>query len=176
MPTKGTLTVDERAFEVEGLSWMDHEFGTSFLEPAQLGWDWLALQLDEGTDLMLYEMRRRDGQRDPYSKGTMVDREGRPTRLDVTRFALEPIERWTSPASGASYPVAWRVRIPSRRAVLTVRAVIPAQELRTERSTRVTYWEGAVTVEGQMDGRPVRGRGYLEMTGYSGESLSDALR
>ena len=176
MPTRGAIIVAGESFEVEGLSWMDHEFGSSFLEPAQLGWDWFALQLDEGTDLMLYEMRRQDGRRDPHSKGTVVDASGRSSSLPVSDFTLEPLERWTSASSKASYPVAWRVRIPSRRAVLTVRAVIPAQELRTERSTRVTYWEGAVTVDGEFEGRAVRGRGYLEMTGYSGRSLGSVLR
>jgi len=176
MPARGTVTIDGERFDVEGFGWMDHEFGSSFLEPGQVGWDWFSIQLDDGTDVMLYGMRRDDGSRDPHSSGTLVDAWGRPTRLGSRDFTLSPGETWRSVASGASYPVAWRVEVPGQRLVLDVRTPLPAQELRTERSTRVTYWEGAIEVTGTRAGRPVRGRGYLEMTGYTGQPLSDVLR
>ena len=173
--TTGRLTIDGEAFDVEGLSWMDHEFGTSFLEPAQAGWDWFSIQLDDGTDLMVYVMRRIDGARDPRSSGTLVAAEGRvPLRVDD--FRLTPGRRWTSPASGAAYPVAWRVEIPPHGLDLEVTAAVDAQELQTGRSTGVTYWEGAIDVRGTRRGAPVAGSGYLEMTGYAGAPMSTVLR
>src|SRR6185369_16756486 len=156
--TRGTITVDGRAVEVEGLSWMDHEFGTSFLEPEQLGWDWFSIQLDDGTDLMVFQLRRKDGSRDAHSSGTIVDAAGGAIAIAPGEFDLAPGRVWQSTASGASYPIEWRVTIPSRGIDLTVRAAVEDQELRTERSTGVAYWEGAVDVEGTRDGRPVRGR------------------
>jgi predicted secreted hydrolase len=176
MPTHGTVTVGGRAIKVSGLSWMDHEFGTTFLEKEQVGWDWFSLQLDDGRDLMVFQLRRRDGSIDPQSSGTLVepDRSYRHVALDGG-FALEPGRAWTSPGSGGRYPVEWRVRLPRESIDLSVRAVLDDQELRTGLSTGVNYWEGAIDVKGSAKGRPVQGRGYLEMTGYAGRGL-DALR
>ena len=175
LPTTGRLTVGGDSFDVAGASWMDHEFGSSFLEPAQAGWDWFSIQLDDGTDLMLYTMRRLDGSADPWSSGTVVA-PGGVTRLRAGDYRLVPGRRWTSPESGAAYPVAWRISIPSLGVALRAEAAVDAQELRTGRSTGVTYWEGAIDVHGTRGGRPVTGRGYLEMTGYAGPPLSRVLR
>ena len=175
MRTTGRLVVDGEAIEVEGSSWMDHEFGTSFLEPAQAGWDWFSIQLDDGTDLMVYVMRRTDGARDRHSSGTLVSAAGiAPLRVDDYR--LTPGRRWTSPASGAAYPVTWRIEIPPHGIALEVTAAVDAQELETGQSTGVTYWEGAIDVRGTRDGVPVIGAGYLEMTGYAGAPMSTVLR
>ncbi|MCC7010126.1 MAG: carotenoid 1,2-hydratase [Acidobacteria bacterium] len=177
MPTRGTIVAGGRRIAVTGTSWMDHEFGTSFLEPTQVGWDWFSIQLDDGRELMLFELRQKDGGVDPRSSGTLVDADGAatPVRLD-SGFRLEPGRRWTSRASGATYPVEWRVRVPAAALDLAVSAALDDQELRTERSTGVTYWEGAVDVAGTSGGRRVAGRGYLEMTGYSGQVMGDFLR
>lgn len=175
MRTTGRLVVDGEAIEVEGSSWMDHEFGTSFLEPAQAGWDWFSIQLDDGTDLMVYVMRRTDGARDRHSSGTLVSAAGiAPLRVDDYR--LTPGRRWTSPASGAAYPVTWRIEIPPHGIDLEVTTAVDAQELETGQSTGVTYWEGAIDVRGTRDGVPVTGVGYLEMTGYAGAPMSTVLR
>jgi predicted secreted hydrolase len=176
MPTRGSLAIDGERFEVTGASWMDHEWGTSFLEPGQLGWDWFSIQFDDGTELMLFQIRRDDGKADPFASGTLVDREGRVTPLDASAFSLRAGQAWTSPRSGARYPVAWQVAVPGHAMALDVRAAFPAQELRTERSTAVTYWEGTIEVTGTRGGRPLSGRGYLEMTGYTGQSMSEVLR
>jgi predicted secreted hydrolase len=173
--TTGRLEVAGESFDVEGLSWMDHEFGTSFLEPAQAGWDWFSIQLDDGTDLMLYTMRLLDGSADPRSSGTVATPAG-VTRLRVGDYRLVPGRRWTSPESAGAYPVAWRIAIPSLGVDLQAEAAVDAQELRTGRSTGVTYWEGAVTVRGQVGERAVSGRGYLEMTGYAGRPMSEMFR
>ena len=176
MPTTGQLRLDGELIDVTGASWMDHEFGTTFLEPGQVGWDWFSLQLDDGTDLMIYEFRRGDGEPDDFSSGTWVGANGAVTRLDRDQFMLVPGRRWSSPTSGAAYPVEWRVDVPSRQAELTVEALVDAQELDTANSTGVTYWEGAVTVRGRIGEREIQGRGYLEMTGYVGRPMSEVFR
>ena len=169
MPTRGTLIIDGERIDVAGTSWMDHEFGTSFLEPGQQGWDWLSLQLDDGSEMMLYQMRRDDGSRDPHSSATLVRPDGRAIHLASADFTLVPAgEMYVSPASGARYPVGWRIAIPAHGLALTVSTPLANQELRTAASTGVTYWEGAIDVAGTARGRRVSGRGYLEMTGYAG--------
>jgi len=176
MPTRGSVTVDGKTVPVTGLSWMDHEFGTSFLEPGQIGWDWFAIQLSDGRDLMLYRFRRSDNVADPRSSGTLIDARGLAVPVSLVDVRLEPGRTWTSPVSKASYPVAWRVSLPRERLDLQIAAVLDAQELRTTESTDVTYWEGAIDVRGTADGKPVTGRGYLEMTGYSGAPMGNYLR
>jgi predicted secreted hydrolase len=176
MPTHGTLRFGGETYSVEGESWMDHEFGTSFLEKAQTGWDWFSLQLDDGSDLMLFQLRRADGTLDQHSSGTWIGANGKGVPIGVDDFALQPGATWRSGASGASYPVTWEMEVPKQDLRLRLGTRVENQELRTERSTGVTYWEGAVEVQGTRAGRPVRGRGYLEMTGYAGQSISEKFR
>jgi predicted secreted hydrolase len=121
MPTEGTVTIEGEPFQVRGASWMDHEFGTTFLEKYQQGWDWFALQLEDGTDLMLFELRRRDGSIDPQSSGTLVPGAGQPKRLGPADFTLTPGRRWTSAASGGAYPVEWQIRLPSEKLDLAIK-------------------------------------------------------
>ena len=176
MPTRGRVLLDGAWIDVTGNSWMDHEFGTSFLEPGQVGWDWFSIQLDDGSDLMVFQLRRTDGRPDDHSAGTWVDRDGEPTPLVRDDVRLLPGRRWNSPSSGAAYPVEWRVELPGRQARFDVVAALNAQELHTDASTGVTYWEGAVDVAGQIGDRHVTGHGYLEMTGYSGQPMSEVFR
>ncbi len=176
MPTSGHLVVDGERIAVRGLSWMDHEFGTTFLEASQVGWDWFSLQLDDGSDLMVFQLRRADGGIDTHSAGTWVDAAGTATGLGAGEFTLVPGRRWPSPSSEGVYPVEWRVELPGLRARLEVAAVVDAQELDTAASTAVTYWEGAVTVRGRVGDRAVSGRGYLEMTGYAGRPMNEMFR
>jgi predicted secreted hydrolase len=167
MATAGTLTVAGRTERVTGSSWMDHEFGSNQLTPSQVGWDWFALQLEDGAELMLYQLRQKDGTPDPHSSGSLIDPDGSVEHLPLKAFQLEPQEFWGSPKSGGRYPVRWGLRIPGHGIDLTVAAAFPDQELETSKSTQVTYWEGSVTVSGTADGQPISGRGYLEMTGYA---------
>ena len=176
MPTSGTLRMDGKAIDVRGASWMDHEFGTSFLEPDQQGWDWFSLQLEDGTDVMVYQLRLRDGSVHPNSSGTVVTTTGDTRVLSAGDYRLEAGRVWISGTSEAHSPVEWRVGIPSARLDLEVRAAVDAQELHTAESTGVTYWEGAVVVSGTRNGEPIEGRGYLEMTGYAGQPMSEVLR
>ena len=175
LTTQGRLEVDGEAFDVTGISWMDHEFGSSFLEADQAGWDWFSIQLNDGTDLMVYTLRDLDGRADIRSSGTVVTSEGI-THLKSDDVRLSPRRRWISSVSGAAYPVDWHIDIPSLGLKLEVSAAIDAQELVTAQSTGVTYWEGAVDATGTHDGVSVSGEGYLEMTGYAGVPMSSVLR
>jgi predicted secreted hydrolase len=168
----GSIKVGGEAFAVSGLSWMDHEFGTSFLEQSQTGWDWFSIQLEDNRELMLFQIRRADGSIDPRSSGTLIEADGSSVHLPLSEFNLKPTgANWRSEASGASYPIAWSVELPRLNLRLKVKAAFENQELQTAESTAVTYWEGSVEVEGTNAGRSVKGRGYLEMTGYSGQNM-----
>jgi predicted secreted hydrolase len=168
MPTKGTITIDGERVAVSGESWMDHEFGTSFLEAGQRGWDWLSIQLSDNRELMLYQLRREDGTRDPRSSGTLVDANGKATHLTDRDFTLTPGRTTFTSKNGAVYPTEWTVTIPSQRIELRLTTPLNDQELSLVRSTGVAYWEGIIDVSGQSGGQSVKGSGYLEMTGYHG--------
>jgi len=165
--TDGTLVVRGKTLEVTGLSWMDHEFGSTDLNPDQVGWDWFSLQLEGGTDLMLYIIRKADGRPDPYSAGTWVEADARIVRLKQPDFTIDVLERWVSPRTRGTYPMKWRLRAPTIGLDVTVSPAFPDQELDTAKSTQVIYWEGAVRAEGTVSGRPVNASGYVEMTGYA---------
>lgn len=164
----GTLTLEGRTSPVEGLAWMDHEFGSNQLAEHQVGWDWFSLQLDDGRDLMLYRMRLEDGGADPHSSGTLVERDGRARHLPSGAFTIEATGAWTSPKTGGVYPALWRVRVPGEGLDLIVEPVLADQELVTGGAAGVSYWEGAVRVNGASPGAAVTGHGYVELTGYAG--------
>ena len=164
--TTGSLTIDGEQFEVTGLTWMDHEFGSTELGTDQVGWDWFSIQLEDDTELMLYRMRRKDGSSDLASSGTAVSPDGHTRHLEVTDFQIESTATWTSPDSKATYPSQWKLTFPSLGLVLDVTPLLADQELRTSRSTKVSYWEGAVAITGTKQGKPVKGQGYVELTGY----------
>jgi predicted secreted hydrolase len=172
----GSLVAGGERFAVKGSSWMDHEFGTSFLEPGQMGWDWFSIQLDDGRDLMLFQLRRSDGSIDPRSSGTLIDREGRATHIPFGTFTLAPAREWRSPESRAAYPVAWTIDLADYGLKLDAQAAFDDQELRATESTGVTYWEGSIRIEGTAGNQGVTGRGYLEMTGYAGQSMGEIMR
>lgn len=162
LSTRGSVQVEKGTFPVEGNSWLDREWGTSSLEKGQVGWDWFALQLSDGRDLMFYRLRREDGGTDPYSAGTLVLPDGSFRRLSSADVRIEILAFWKSPESGARYPSRWRLLFPSEELELEVVPRVANQELRTT----VRYWEGAVEVRGTSRGGPVEGEGYVELTGY----------
>ncbi len=163
LATHGNLTVAGRAIAVTGTSWMDHEWGTSQLGPDVVGWDWFSLRLNDGRDLMVYRLRRADGSADPASSGTLVASDGSTRRLDAAEIVLEPGATWTSPATGATYPVRWRLAVPTAGIDLEVAPMLDKAEVDGRASTGVAYWEGPVTVAGSTSGE-----GYVELTGYAG--------
>jgi predicted secreted hydrolase len=164
LETTGTIQLDGTTFRVEGRSWMDHEFSTSTLAPDQVGWDWFALQFDDGSELMVFQIRRSDGSVDSRSSGTLIDADGQTHHLTQASFAVNVAETWRSPRSGATYPSRWTVRVPSIDLTLAVEPYVADQEL----NVSYVYWEGAVGFSGQRAGVPISGQGYVEMTGYAG--------
>jgi predicted secreted hydrolase len=164
MRASGMLTLGGRRHEVAGLAWFDHEWATNQLDDHQTGWDWFSLHLDDGSDLMIFQIRTTSGTRDPHSAGTHVAANGSVTPIGNDAFRLEPSGRpWKSPATGGKYPVAWNLAIPSLDLELAITAAFNAQELTPD---PIAYWEGAIRAKGSVLGQPVTGSGYLEMTGY----------
>jgi len=164
MSADGELRLGDRRVSVRGSAWLDREWSTSALSPDLAGWDWFALQFDDGSELMLYQLRRGDGGSSPFSAATYVPAAGAPRHLDARDFRLTALDHWQSPKTGTRYPAGWRVEIPALEAELTVAATVPDQEL----NLSVRYWEGAVDVDGRLLGKPARGVGYMELTGYGG--------
>ena len=167
LATSGAIDLGNKKMQVSGSSWMDHEFFTHQLESSQTGWDWLSLQLDDHTDVMLFHIRRKDGLIDPHSAGTYVDTQGKTTHLRSSDFRLESVrEKWTSPYTGAAYPIHWSIAIPKLGIAIEAKTPLASQELTGKTKLVPNYWEGAVVLAGTRDGRPLGGVGYLEMTGY----------
>lgn len=162
MQTEGSVQIGDRTFDVSGLSWLDREWGSSALSSDQSGWDWFALQFDDDSELMFYNIRRLDGTQDGLSAGTFVASDGRTIQLTRDDVLLEVLDYWQSPLGGR-YPSGWRVSVPSLEMSLEIEPVLDAQEL----LTNVRYWEGAVDVTARSSGKVVRGRGYVELTGYA---------
>jgi predicted secreted hydrolase len=162
MAVRGTVRAAGESIAVAGLAWMDREWSTSALGPGLVGWDWFALQLDDGRDVMIYRLRRRDGAADPHSAGAVIAADGAPRALGADETALAVLGDWTSPRSGVRYPSRWRLTVPTAGLDLELVPRLPDQELLL--GTR--YWEGAVRVAGTAAGRPVAGRGYVELVGY----------
>jgi len=163
LETSGTVQVGEMALDVAGWSWMDHEFSTGALAPHQVGWDWFALQLDDNTELMVFQIRQTDGAVDPFSSGTVIDIDGGAGHLTHEDFAIQVEATWRSPHSGGTYPSRWTIRVPKADIDLTIEPTVADQEM----NVSYAYWEGAVRVRGEHAGETVRGQGYVELTGYT---------
>jgi len=167
LAASGQLELNGERFEVSGLAWMDHEFFTHQLDADQVGWDWLSVQLDDNTELMLFHIRRKDGSVDPFSSATYIDAQGKSTHLRNADFTLAPLaERWTSPITRGTYPIAWKIDVPKLEIALEAHTPLPAQELTGKTNIAPSYWEGAISLEGHRGVKQLSGVGYLEMTGY----------
>jgi predicted secreted hydrolase len=164
LETTGNITIGGQEVSVHGWSWMDHEFSTSALSAGQVGWDWFALQMNDGSELMVFQLRRVDGTPDPYSSGTYIFMDGTSQPLGGDDFTIEVLDTWTSPHTEAEYPSRWRVTVQSRDLVLDIEPYLADQE----HQLSTVYWEGAVRIRGSRGGKPVSGQGYVELTGYSG--------
>ncbi len=169
LKAEGWLTRGRTAHAVAGTAWMDHEWGSGAIGKGTTGWDWFSVQLEDGRDLMLYLLRGPDGTRTLHSSGTLVDREGRSGPLAPSDFTVEVTDRWTSPRSKGVYPSRWILRVPKAGLTLEVVPLLADQELVTDRSTRVTYWEGACAVRPLPGSGSPAGSAYVELTGYAGK-------
>lgn len=162
LQARGSLRLGGEIFNVSGAAWLDREWSSSALAPEQAGWDWFGLQLDDGSELMFYRLRRKDGAIDPHSQGTWIDPHGRAWPLRNQDVGIAVLSEWESPRGGR-YPARWRIRVKPLGLELEVAPLVADQEL----AVSVRYWEGAVAVSGQRAGKPVRGQGYAELTGYA---------
>ena len=162
LDASGQVAIAGETFAVAGVAWLDREWSTSSLDPGTSGWDWFALQLSDGSNLMFYRLRTENGGTSPYSGGSLVSPDGGRTRLGADDVALTTLDYWTSAATGVRYPVAWRLAVPAAAIALEVRPYLDDQEL----SLSVRYWEGAVHAEGMGPQGPLTGQGYLELAGY----------
>lgn len=166
MATRGSLAIDGHDFEVSGESWFDHEWATNQLTAEQVGWDWFSLIFDDGSELMLYQMRTRGGGADPNSSGTFISPDGATQHLRREDYTLTPTASWTSRETGGRYPIAWEFTVPALGLKAKVTTPLREQELVLK---PIAYWEGLIDVEGTRGAARLRGHGYLELTGYAGE-------
>jgi predicted secreted hydrolase len=171
MATAGAIGTSGGSLEVSGTSWMDREFFSSELTGGQTGWDWFSIQLADGRELMLYQLRNSGGT-PAFGRGTMVPVNGEPVYLDMERdWELQVTGSWTSPETGISYPSGWELEVAAPgdpgKLRLRITPLVPHQE-NVSRRSGLAYWEGAVIVRpaGAATGAPPIGRGYVEMTGY----------
>ena len=165
MQTEGLLKKDGESLAVSGLSWMDHEWSTSALDSGQTGWDWFSIQLSNGYELMYYQIRNADPELTPQTTGSLVAPNGQKRDLDQGEVRLEVLEYWTSPHTGARYPVRWTLAIPSKELEMDLTTVFDDQEM----TVSVQYYEGALRVSGKFRDEAIDGNGYIEMTGYEQE-------
>lgn len=166
LKSSGEIRLSGERFEVNGLSWMDHEFSTSALGEDQVGWDWFALQLNNDMEIMLFTLRKDDGSIDRFSSATLILPDGQTQLFLSDEFTVEVRDRWKSTKTGAVYPSEWVIRIPAVGLILNVQPLISEQEL----TLSYVYWEGAVFTEGSIGNQIVGGYGYVELTGY-GQSM-----
>ena len=165
LPTTGSIRIEENSFQVTGNSWMDREWSSSALESRQTGWDWFALQFDDGSELMFYRFRRNDARPDENSSGALFLADGTQIPLRHADVTIDVQRYWLSPHSQVTYPSRWHLSIPSQGLELNIAPLLDDQEL----NLRYRYWEGAVSVSGRHRRKKISGQGYVELTGYSND-------
>ncbi len=174
MQTTGKVFIKGKAYEVTGTSWMDREFSSDQLNPKLVGWDWFSLKLDNNTEIMLYQLRQKDGGVDPFSSGTLVSPDSKSRHLVKDEFSVEVTGDWTSKKTNIIYPAGWVITLADFGTRLNIQPDLADQELSHLRSISGSYWEGSVSIEGTFEGRPVQGKGYVELVGY-GKPLKQDL-
>jgi predicted secreted hydrolase len=167
---RGTIEVGGAALDVTGTAWFDHQWG-DFIAVGAGGWDWFAVNLGDGTDLMLSLIRDRDGSY-PLVYGTLVEPDGGFRHLSREAFSVDVTARWTSPETDIEYPAGWRIELPGKGLVIDLAPTVAQQELDTRPTTGVIYWEGSQVVRATRGGRPLGGEAYVELTGYEGGDSS----
>jgi predicted secreted hydrolase len=170
MDAAGSLDLDGTTLAVDGSAWFDHQWG-DFISVGGGGWDWFAVNLDDGSDLTLSLVRDADGTY-PLIYGTVVAPDGGVRHLDRDAFSVTVTGRWVSPTTGADYPAGWTIRIPGEDLILALRPTVAGQELDTRATTGVVYWEGSEVVQATRAGRSLGGEGYVELTGYAPSNVA----
>lgn len=169
LATQGSVMITGETFAVSGFSWKDHEYSTSALSGDQVGWDWFALQFDDGTELKVFHIRKTDGSIDPYSSGSFIDQNGLLTPLAKDEFEIEVTAQWQSRTNRALYPASWTITVPGLDIKLEITPYLADQEM----NVSYDYWEGAVNFRGTRNGKPITGSGYAELTGYAGSMAGE---
>ena len=170
LATSGRVVLGGDTLSVQGDSWMDHEFASNTMGSTHSGWDWFSVQLGDGRELMLYQLRLKNGQIEPLSHGTLVHADGSTRALSRAEFTIASRTQWTSPHTGAVYPSGWTLRVPSEQLELELEPTVKDQELVAASMGGVVYWEGSVRVRAMSHGVRVEGAGYVELTGYTGRA------
>ncbi len=167
MDVSGTILDHNQRLQVHGLAWMDHQWG-NFLTLGGGGWDWYSIQLNNKSEMMVYFIRDASGNVLSTYIG-YIDAAGGDRIIQPTAIHATVLDKWTSPATGITYPSGWRLDINDSQlqTTLTLTPALKDQELVVTASTGNTYWEGAVDIKGQSNGQPVTGQGYVELTGYN---------
>jgi predicted secreted hydrolase len=165
LKTTGRLTISDRELAVTGTSWFDQEWASNQLTPEQVGWNWFAVQMSDGSELMLYQMRLRDGGFDPNSSGTIIAPDGKTRQLRRDEYTLSATRWWRSAATKAQYPIGWQLRVPALDLEAEITTPLERQELELP---PIAYWEGMIDFRGTRAGQAIRGEGYMELTGYAG--------
>ncbi|MDJ0625882.1 MAG: lipocalin-like domain-containing protein [Candidatus Caenarcaniphilales bacterium] len=171
--TSGKININGKELNVVGKSWMDHEFGSSQLEKEQVGWDWFSIQFSDESSLMIYQIREKNGKTSKFSSASYISNNGEVTHLKKSELYLKGKKKWKSPKTNIEYPLEWEITIPKLNLGLKVIPKMFNQELTTQKSTAVNYWEGAIKVIDRVSGKKI-GSGYLELTGYD-ESLNEKI-
>lgn len=166
MKTEGSIFIKGEKFQVKGSSWMDHEFSSNPLNPSLAGWDWFSIKLDNQTEIMLYQLRKKNGNTDPNSSGTFISADQNYHHLTLNEFSISNKSSWTSEKTGATYPAVWEIDILESDIHLIITPDFSSQELYHLRSISGSYWEGSVSIKGSVGGKPVTGTGYVELVGY----------
>lgn len=162
LETMGTIRISNEEFNVKGFSWMDHEFGTSTLGSNQIGWDWFSIQLDNNTEINLFQIRQEDGSISEFSSGTIIYPDVKTENLENDEFKIEVLETWQT-SDQIKYPNKWDINIEQMNLKMEITPVIDDQEM----NLFFRYWEGAVRINGTFNGQDISGYGYVELTGYA---------
>jgi len=159
---EGRVRVGKRIIPVSGEAWMDREIMTPVAESEVRGWDWFAIQMEDGREMMLYQIYTDEGI-SKFSRGALVGADAHVQRLASEDILITPEETWKSPVTGVRYHTAWSIRVPRRTLSIDLRAYATNQEFIASKSTGNAYWEGACHVQGTWEGQVVAGKAYVEM-------------
>jgi predicted secreted hydrolase len=162
----GNLEIGNEAFEVKAASaWMDHEIISFEPQSPEVGWQWFAIQLENNTELMLYYIYRGEPIPSSFSKGSFINEKGEVFPLALDDYSIEVTDHWQSPLTGTRYPSGWRITLPTLKKKLFVTPTVPHQEIVSDKTTGMTYWEGRSVVEGTKGEGKIEGSAYVEIVG-----------
>lgn len=162
LEAQGTIQQGNRIYPVKGLAWLDRAWGAVPVPAGPVVWDRFLLQLDDGRELLIFRLRRRDGSGTPINSGFLVDRAGKIQSFDSEALTIEILDYWESPRDGTPYPALWRFHLPAQGIDLRLTPAVADQEL----NLLLRYWGGLVQVRGQEKGKKIKGQGYVELIGY----------